>query len=210
MCLGHNSLWYAFVTDGVHVVILPAGSQQGLGMGPSLLSPIWHCSNGWYWCTGGLVSIQLYQCCSGGQSWEEHSSPGIPVFQGHLQLAAPEPWCTTHAGWTGCCCAHWLVSFYTEAQGMVHLYNFCSLSDCQHFYHDVLQNHRGRPPPSVGFWSMWHKSHSGMWGDEDSSWQICCNSTAYNTATCLQWDNCSQWWMGSIQPRPTPTICWTA
>ena len=40
-------------------------------------------------------------------------------------------------------------------QGMVHLYDFCSLSDCQHFYHDVLQNHRGRPPPaSVGFWSM--------------------------------------------------------
>ena len=38
MCLGHNSLWYAFVTDG-DVVILPAGSQQGLGMGPSLLSP---------------------------------------------------------------------------------------------------------------------------------------------------------------------------
>ena len=38
MCLGHNNLWYAFVTDG-DVVILPAGSQQGLGMGPSLLSP---------------------------------------------------------------------------------------------------------------------------------------------------------------------------
>ena len=38
MCLGHNSLWYAFVTVG-DVVILPAGSQQGLGMGPSLLSP---------------------------------------------------------------------------------------------------------------------------------------------------------------------------
>ena len=58
MCLGHNSLWYAFVTDG-DVVILPAGSQQGLGMGPSLLSPTWHCSNGCYWCTGGLVNIQL-------------------------------------------------------------------------------------------------------------------------------------------------------
>ena len=35
----HNSLWYAFVTDG-DVVTLPAGSQQGLGMGPSLQSPI--------------------------------------------------------------------------------------------------------------------------------------------------------------------------
>ena len=45
MPIGHNSLWYAFVTDRVHVVILPAGSQQGLGTGPSLLSPISHCSN---------------------------------------------------------------------------------------------------------------------------------------------------------------------
>ena len=40
MCLGHNSLCYAFVIDRVYVVILPAGSQQGLGTGPSLLSPI--------------------------------------------------------------------------------------------------------------------------------------------------------------------------
>ena len=35
----HNSLWYAFVTDG-DVVTLLAGSPQGLGMGPSLQSPI--------------------------------------------------------------------------------------------------------------------------------------------------------------------------
>ena len=34
---------------------------------------------------------------------------------------------------------------------MVHLYDFYSLSDCQCFYHDVLQNHRGRPPP----WQVW-------------------------------------------------------
>ena len=35
MCLGHNRLWYAFATNG-NVVTLPAGSQHGLGMGPSL------------------------------------------------------------------------------------------------------------------------------------------------------------------------------
>ena len=35
----HNSLWYASVTDG-DIVTLPAGSPQGLGMGPSLQSPI--------------------------------------------------------------------------------------------------------------------------------------------------------------------------
>ena len=34
---------------------------------------------------------------------------GIPAFQWHLQLVAPESWCTTHAGWTGCCYAHWQV-----------------------------------------------------------------------------------------------------
>ena len=33
-----NSLWYAFVTDG-DVVTLPAGSPQGLEMGPSLQVP---------------------------------------------------------------------------------------------------------------------------------------------------------------------------
>ena len=42
-----SSLWYAFIIDG-DVVTLPAGSQQGLGMGRSLQNPILHCSNGWY------------------------------------------------------------------------------------------------------------------------------------------------------------------
>ena len=35
----YNILCYAFVTDG-DVVTLPAGSLQGLGMGPYLQSPI--------------------------------------------------------------------------------------------------------------------------------------------------------------------------
>ena len=48
-------------------------------------------------------SISSYRCWSESQSWEEYSIPGIPVFQGHLQLAASESWCTTHTGWTGCC-----------------------------------------------------------------------------------------------------------
>ena len=39
MCIGHNSLWYALETDGDEVT-LPAGSQQGLGTGSSLQSPI--------------------------------------------------------------------------------------------------------------------------------------------------------------------------
>ena len=66
-----------------------------------------------------------------------------------------------------------------------------SLSNCQHFYHDTLQNHCGRPPPR----QLW------VFGICDTSHTLACgvmrivpdsNSTAYNTATCSQWDNCPQ------------------
>ena len=59
MCVGHNSLWYAFITDG-DVVTLPARSQQVLRMGPSLQDTA--AMNG----TDVLVgsSISSYQCCS--------------------------------------------------------------------------------------------------------------------------------------------------
>ena len=48
---------------------------------------------------------------------------------------------------------------------MVHLYDFYSLSDCQHFYHDVLQNHRGRPPPrQVWVFGLCDTSHTPALG----------------------------------------------
>ena len=48
---------------------------------------------------------------------------------------------------------------------MVHLYDFCNLSDCQHFYHDVLQNHRGRPPPrQVWVFGLCDTSHTPALG----------------------------------------------
>ena len=58
MCVGHNSLWYAFITDG-DIVTLPVRSQQVLRMGPSLQD------------TAAMnvgSSISSYQCCSGSQS----------------------------------------------------------------------------------------------------------------------------------------------
>ena len=47
-----------------------------------------------------------------------------------------------------------------------------SLSDFQHSYHDILQNHRGHPSPpqkkkkknKCGFWHMWHMPYSATWG----------------------------------------------
>ena len=154
-------------------------------------------------------SVSSYWCCSGSQSWEEYSSPGIPVFQGHLQLGAPEPWCTTRAGWTRCC-AHQRVSFQTQAQGMAQLYGFQSqwLSTLLSWYPpEPLWASIPPPPRQVCVFGICDTSHTLARGVMRI---VSDRSAAYNTATYSQWDNCSQRWMGSIQPRPTPTICWTA
>ena len=108
MCLGHNRLWYAFATNG-NVVTLPAGSQQGLGMGPSLH---WHGSNGWYWSAGWS---RQYPVTDSAQEAKVEKNTAVQAYQYLRDIC--NWWLLNHDAplmlheWTGCCCTHWQVSF---------------------------------------------------------------------------------------------------
>ena len=116
----------------------------------------------WYWCTGGLVNIQLPMLVRKPKLRRIQHSRHTSISG---TFAAGGFWIMMHHSYWVDRVLHIDESLFRHKPKVWYSCMASGLFDYQHFYYDILQNHHGRPPPrQVWVFGICDTSHTPACG----------------------------------------------